>query len=326
MFRLLSAAIAIVSLIAIGTTTTQAEEFPLLRADIEVEGEFVLLGDLFFNAGAAAQTAVFRAPEPGSSGVVSASRLGRAARNHGLIWDNPERAQNVTITRAGIEITRDEIADILRDTIIAEFGGQSATSNYTIEIRSGDDQLFVAADEDPTAELAQLRYNERSGRFSAVIAAPAGSSNARRYTFTGRAVEVRSMAILVRPVDRGQIISASDVEQRDMPARSANADTVFDAPSIVGTAARRALRPDQILRRRDFEQPRIVQRNTVIMVSYQAPGLVVTVRARALDEGAMGDVVRVLNLQSNRLIEGTVVGTNLVTATISSAHVVAAAN
>ena len=51
-----------------------------------------------------------------------------------------------------------------------------------------------------------------------------------------------------------------------------------------------------------------MQRNESIALTFAAPGLSLTTRARALQPGAVGQRIRVVNLQSNRTIDATVTG------------------
>ncbi len=55
------------------------------------------------------------------------------------------------------------------------------------------------------------------------------------------------------------------------------------------------------------------------------PGIRLTVRGKALESGAVGDVVGVLNIQSNRTVQATVTGPGRV-AIIAPAPLIAAAN
>jgi flagella basal body P-ring formation protein FlgA len=50
------------------------------------------------------------------------------------------------------------------------------------------------------------------------------------------------------------------------------------------------------------------------------------VRARALDDGALGDTIRVLNMQSNRVIETRIIGVNHVEAIPASASLTVVTN
>ena len=51
-----------------------------------------------------------------------------------------------------------------------------------------------------------------------------------------------------------------------------------------------------------------MQRDQTVTLIYQAAGLYLTIRGKALDSGTEGDVVSVLNLQSKRTVSGVVTG------------------
>lgn len=52
----------------------------------------------------------------------------------------------------------------------------------------------------------------------------------------------------------------------------------------------------------------VVRRGETVTLQYAAPGLSLSMRARALEDGAVGDTIRFLNTSSNRTIEATVTG------------------
>ena len=56
-----------------------------------------------------------------------------------------------------------------------------------------------------------------------------------------------------------------------------------------------------------------MQRNEAVTIYYEVPGIMLTVRGKALEAGAVGDVVGVLNIQSNRTVQATVIGPGRVT-------------
>ncbi|MHB1110696.1 MAG: flagellar basal body P-ring formation chaperone FlgA, partial [Devosia sp.] len=56
-----------------------ASAAPVLRADITVISEIVTVGDMFEDAGALAEKALFRAPLPGTTGMVSLDAVRQAA-------------------------------------------------------------------------------------------------------------------------------------------------------------------------------------------------------------------------------------------------------
>ena len=303
-----------------------AEMSPALKANVEVTGEYVLLGDLFTNAGDTAQIPVFRAPAPGGSGTVKADRLARAARSHGLEWDNPHRVAQIRVTRAGLLIAEDEVKDIIAETLRERI--KSAIANRTFEVTFAADQapLYVASDKIPSVEVVRLRYSQRSGQFIAVIAAPAGDPGARHYTYSGRAVEVSTIAVPVHNMRRGTVISEHDVEMRNVPVRRIESATLTEISDLVGMAVKRTLRAGEPVRSRDIERPQIVRKNADVTIQHKGPGLILTVRATALQSGAMGDIINIRNATSNRIIQGRVIGPELVEAVVGGSRKLAQAN
>ena len=55
-------------------------------------------------------------------------------------------------------------------------------------------------------------------------------------------------------------------------------------------------------------KPALVQRDESVTLMYEVPGVRLTVRGKAGEPGAEGDVISVLNEQSKRTVQGVVVG------------------
>ena len=78
-------------------------------------------------------------------------------------------------------------------------------------------------------------------------------------------------------------------------------------------ALRRAVRAGLPLRAADLAKPELVQKNDTVMLHYEVPGIVLAMRGKALESGAEGDMVSVLNVNSKRTIQGMVTGPGRVT-------------
>jgi flagella basal body P-ring formation protein FlgA len=136
-----------------------------------------------------------------------------------------------------------------------------------------------------------------------------GNSTTRRMTlrFSGIAMETVEVSVLTRSLNRGEVIKTSDL----VTERRQKSETTIDALSIdtaVGLAAKRPLRVGSMLRQDDATKPDAVQRNETVTIVYEAPGFMLTVRGKALESGSLGDTVNVLNTQSNRNVQATIVG------------------
>lgn len=72
-----------------------------LRASPTTDGPAVTLGDLFENAGPAAERAIAPSPAPGRTSAYSAEFVAAAARAAGLSWTPPQGVTQIAVTRRG---------------------------------------------------------------------------------------------------------------------------------------------------------------------------------------------------------------------------------
>jgi flagella basal body P-ring formation protein FlgA len=165
---------------------------------------------------------------------------------------------------------------------------------------------------------ATVRYDQRSGRFDITLEITNDSlATPTRLRFTGTAVETVEAAVLGRNVERNELIKTADVVVERRPKAEVGGDAAT-RERAVGMQARRQLRAGQALKTADLVKPDLVQRDQTVTLIYEAAGLYLTIRGKALDGGAEGDVVSVLNLQSKRTVTGVVVGRGQVAISVAT--------
>lgn len=105
-----------------------------------------------------------------------------------------------------------------------------------------------------------------------------------------------------RVIKAGQIIEVADLSviQADIPG------TATDPVAVAGQEARVTLYPGRPIREDQVGPPTVIARNQVVGLSYVAGALAILTEGRALDRGAVGDVIRVVNLSSRNTVHGRV--------------------
>jgi flagella basal body P-ring formation protein FlgA len=126
--------------------------------------------------------------------------------------------------------------------------------------------------------------------------------------FSGRASATVEVAMLAQSVERGAILKDADVLLDRRPRVQVPKDAITDRAQAVGLAARGNLEPGRPLRTAQLMKPELVKRNEQVTLIFEMPGILLTVRGKAAESGAEGDVVSVLNEQSKRTVQGVVVG------------------
>lgn len=119
--------------------------------------------------------------------------------------------------------------------------------------------------------------------------------------------------VLLRSVARGAVLTAEDVTLAPAGARSP--DGIFTHPDeVIGRRTKTALGAGKPVLLRQLEPVWMVARGNPVVLVAMAGGLAVSAPAEALDDGGMGDVIRVLNKSSGREVKAVVTGRNSVMA------------
>ena len=247
MIRILTLALCLAIPAAAAAQTGDAPLAPSLRQNVIVTDELVRIGDLIDNAGAAAQIAVFRAPDLGATGTVAVQRIVEAVRAHDVFAINTHGLKDITVTRASRNIANTDIEERIASAIASQYRiGEAKNIGITFDrnVTTINVEPGIAGD----LAITRLSFDPRSGRFDVTLDVP-GSHVVRRgaLRFTGIAAEVFETAVLTREVARGHVLRANDVVIERRPKRELSADAVSDVGAAVGMAVRQPIRAGQIL-------------------------------------------------------------------------------
>jgi len=294
--------IATATLLALaGTAIASAQQSVFLREHVVVEGATVTLGDLFDGVeGEAASVTLARAPQPGSRTFLDPAWVSRQASRNGLEWANATGIERVAVERASQSLSAGEIADMIAAHMYRETG-----RSHEVTLSNRLLSIHAPVDASGSPEIVRLELDGRTGPFRADIRTHDGGD---AVTVTGRADPVLDVPVLARPMARGEIIEAGDIEWVRMRADRIRADAITSETALIGQEARRSLRSGEALRGYDLREPAAITRGETVALVFQSGPLTLTARARALENAALGQTTRFVNLQSNRTVEGVVEG------------------
>jgi flagella basal body P-ring formation protein FlgA len=292
-----------------------------LRAEVAAESGVLTLADLVEGvSGAAAAAPVFRAPPPGESGTIQAGRIAEAAARFGLVL-NAGKGQ-VTVTRAARRIGADEIESVLKQVLELRHGVDPRTLSFVHD--GAAPSLVVAADVTAPVTVEEVSFDRRTRRVSAL--ASVGPDRRASVRISGTAAETVEIAVLTRALNRGETVQGSDFAIERRVRETLPGDVQGDAGALAGRVARRALSAGSVVRQGDLGKPEIVGRGDIVTVFYEIPGMTLTLRARATEAGAQGDSIGVLNIQSKKALQATVVAPGKVAVSAATPGPLAAAS
>lgn len=128
-------------------------------------------------------------------------------------------------------------------------------------------------------------------------------------------VEIEAMADMVvaaRQIDSGTLISASDIvmQQRDVAASGGH--FIRSRDEVVGKKARITLKGNQPLRPEQLEKVPLIKSGQMVTIVAENDVMKISVAGKARGNGAEGDVIMVLNLNSLKEIPARVINATTV--------------
>ncbi len=147
--------------------------------------------------------------------------------------------------------------------------------------------------------------NTRSYMYFDIFVDNYKTSASVKYFKTTKAVVAR------RYIPKGSIIQPTDVAVNKVKAK--NDERYFtDVNEIIGKKVRFAIRKGQPITLKSLEKEYFVLRNTNVEVLYEKNGFRIKLLGRALENGEMGDLIKVRNTSSGKVILCRVIGKNKV--------------
>ncbi len=274
----------------------------LLKAKVVIDGPIVHLGDLFDGLGAKAATPVARAPAPGSRVEVNARWLSTVARAYGVPWRPGSRLDGSVIERASIVIGTRRIEAATIDALRQ----RGIVGRLSLVLDNPVLRIHLPTDAEPSLLVAGLNHNPETGRFTAHLIAPAEGTPLVRITISGHAIEMIEVPVLRRRMMPGEVIREADIAWRDVRADRIARNVLLDPVNLVGKSPRRPVRAESPVLGSELRKPVLVPKNSLVTIRLQTARMVLTSRGRAMEAGAKGDVIRVVNTKSNQIISASV--------------------
>jgi flagella basal body P-ring formation protein FlgA len=290
-------------LFAAGFAGPAQADLALLRPHAVVEDAVIRLSDLFDNAGQNAGRVVGPAPAPGRRVVVEPAQLLAIARANGVVWRPLTSADTVVVERPGRAVPREEVLDLLR----GELGPMGLDAEAELEL-PGFQPVMVPLAAFTQLALEQSWFETATNRFSATLVVVAEGMPTLRQRIAGRAVATAAVVVATRRLALGEVVGPGDLRLVRQRAERVRPGLASDPGQVLGKALRRPVMAGAGFAVNDLTLPAVVERNAMVTMVMEGPGVSITARGRAMAAAGRGEMVPVMNLASHAVVEAEAIG------------------
>ncbi|MBO89460.1 MAG: flagella basal body P-ring formation protein FlgA [Rickettsiales bacterium] len=294
----------------IGNSATNECLATSLKQQAIVKDDVVKLSDLFHDAGRHGERVVLQSPDPGRRMVLNAKWLYRTAKSFRLNWKPMSAMDHVVVERATHYISTEQIQETLAAGIRSEL---EKSDKFEIDLDNRLLQMHLPGEALPTVEIQTLRIERQNNRFSAILVGAGGRHRGTRITVTGKYYRIIDVPVLIRRMSSKEIIKPHDIRLVTRRADKVDMNGLRDVSELIGMSPLRTLSADRPVKRSEIRRPVLVGKGSIVTMVFRSERMMLTAQGKALQNGSKGDIIRILNTKTHKVIDGTVHDSGTVT-------------
>ena len=280
-------------------SATSAFAAPVLKSEVSVNHPIVTIGDMFDDAGLLAETALFRAPAPGTTGMVSLEAVRAAATRAGLDDYLSDGVLAVKVERRTAVIDTTEFTNLIEGDL--NFRGL-LPAGAEVEARfNGGALSYNAEDVAVPVTLTALRWQPGSRAFAARFSIAGIDAPVDVTGIIDLMVEVPHLAATLKA---GAVLMPGDIEMKKVPFDYADQSGIETAEDLIGKELKRNGRAGLMLKAADVMERLTVRRNTQVTVLLKTGPMTLTVVGQSLADASAGQPVQVMNTVTKKILNG----------------------
>ncbi|MGB8274231.1 MAG: flagellar basal body P-ring formation chaperone FlgA [Alphaproteobacteria bacterium] len=293
-------------LLLVAVLAQPAAAAPVLRAQVTVDDDLIRIGDIFDDAGDKADVAIAPAPKMGRQAIYDATWLSNMATARGLDWRPESRFDRVVVERAGHQIEFERVRAAVKQAVNAAVSAKRPGTFVDVDFDSRGYELYAPPAVAPKVQVANVFIDDPAGKFAATVGVAGVDDSTVRVT--GHIFEVIRVPVPTQRLGQSDVVAKADLRLIDVRTDQIGRDIVTDEDKIVGMAPRRMLPEGAPIREGDLKEPIVLPKGTLVSMVLATPYMVLTAQGRAVEDGAQGQVIKVMNTQSKTTVDAVVDG------------------
>lgn len=252
-----------------------------------------------------------RAPLPGKTRALDRATILTRIKQSGI---DPAQLDlqippDVVVTRTAVTVGREQIEQIIRGYI------QQQAAGAADELRIKDIRISepVVLSQGPlTTRVVAPKNTEWVGTIPLSVVFNVGEEPEKRVWVTVSLERMTRVVVARRPLGRYKPIDDDDLEVKAVDAAGLPADCITNPETVIGKRTRRPVDTGTVLRPELVEFPPLVKNGDRVRIIAETSGLRISAFGQVKQKGCQGELIQVMNLDSNKVVYARVVDSQTV--------------
>jgi len=220
-----------------------------------------------------------------------------------LVWPSDSALAQVAPPQQSSVFTGKDAQTVIAEALAKAGAGEDI--NVSIA-QTHDEDVIASGTGIIAAETDGLQVDKAHSQWQAVLLLKADGKNLAPVKLSGRFEEMTRIPVLKTNVQASEVIAEGDIDWDRQPAQHLRKNTITDARDLIGKSPRHTLSAGRPIRTDEIAGPAIVSKGAQVTLFYKSHNIEIRTFGEALEPGSKGEVIRVRNITSKAVIQGTV--------------------
>jgi flagella basal body P-ring formation protein FlgA len=157
-------------------------------------------------------------------------------------------------------------------------------------------------------EVKTLRFDSRAKRWNANLMFESDGQVISALPVAGRFDELVEVPVLKQRLIFGNIIEDGDIDHAEITASQLRKDYVQNEADMIGKTPEHSISPGRPIYAHELTAPVVLKKGKSVTMRFSTPRMDLRTNGEAMDDGAVGETVRVKNEESKKIVHAVVEG------------------
>lgn len=193
-----------------------------------------------------------------------------------------------------------------------EFADQGFGEEIELEFFGGQTE-FVLNDADVAkVMISGLDISEGQNKFTAKAEVFADGKPVAQTKLYGRYFVITEVMLPIRDIAKDSIIKKEDLILSSLRANRLREDMLTQENDLVGKQAVRLIKANKPIQKKDIKDEVLIKKGQAVTAVYQRDKLQIMLKLEALEDGAKGQFIKLLNTRSGKEVAAKVIDRSMV--------------